>query len=249
MLRGDSNAVNDVITFQGVMPTQYQGFPMAVGESRQWTEYYAAQDLRGDEGTAKLSKLHSPDYHGTAIPSVEDWLNSESIGSSNSGVYDEMDKFLEELADRTPTEDEMMHSADGWGALEEMRIGKMLVPGALFPKDPAPLLANHNTKPWYVPARTTSYSGCPEKQSGSRTRSYACMLMSTCHVCILLVVFSVHGPFSKVRAGDDRHLQQGKSGQPPYIVPDGRWVACTLGKYSCHPRRHLAALLVRVSVL
>ena len=133
------------------MPTQYQGFPMAVGESRQWTEYYAAQDLRGDEGTAKLSKLHSPDYHGTAIPAVEDWLNSESIGSSNSGVYDEMDKFLEELADRTPTEDEMMHSADGWGALEEMRIGKMLVPGALFPKDPAPLLANHDTKPWYVP--------------------------------------------------------------------------------------------------
>lgn len=102
----------------GVMPTQYQGFPMkANGGAREWTEYYAAQDLRGAAGAEKLHTLHSPDYHGVAIPSVEEWLNTEKIGSGDSSLYDEVDAFLEELADRTPTEEELMHSADGWGGI------------------------------------------------------------------------------------------------------------------------------------
>lgn len=130
----------------------------ANGGAREWTEYYAAQDLRGAAGAEKLHTLHSPDYHGVAIPSVEEWLNTEKIGSGDSSLYDEVDAFLEELADRTPTEEELMHSADGWGALEELRTGKQLVPGALFPKDPAPLLSNHDTKPWYELVTTGTFS-------------------------------------------------------------------------------------------
>jgi hypothetical protein len=48
-------------------------------------------------------------------------LNSKNIGSHNSSEYNDVEKFLAELADRKPTADEIVHSAAGWGALEELR--------------------------------------------------------------------------------------------------------------------------------
>ena len=56
--------------------------------------------------------------------------------------------FKANVADRKPTEQEIMHQAERWGAVEELRRGgKPLAPGVLFPATGSgPLQAE--TDPW-----------------------------------------------------------------------------------------------------
>ena len=89
----------------GVMPTQYQGFPMKAGATREWTEYFttaavatgtatdtatgAAMDTaEGGKGSSPLDlhALHSPDYHGVAIPTVDAFLDDLHAALSLSGT-------------------------------------------------------------------------------------------------------------------------------------------------------------------
>lgn len=57
--------------------------------------------------------------------------------------------FKTNVADRTPTDQEILHRAERWGAIEELRRGgKPLASGALFPaqEDSNPLHAE--SEPW-----------------------------------------------------------------------------------------------------
>ena len=58
------------------------------------------------------------------------------IGSDKADhpVYDDFDEWMTKLADRAPTDGEIIHTGLGWGALEEMMTGKRMAPGATFPR-------------------------------------------------------------------------------------------------------------------
>eukprot|EP01043_Picozoa_sp_COSAG02_P019726 COSAG02_NODE_959_length_15647_cov_74.362748_12_plen_165_part_00 len=62
----------------GVMPTQYQGFPLQPQSSREWTEFFTTDVLDSSE----LESLMSPDYHGEAIPSADQLLESKGLSVS-----------------------------------------------------------------------------------------------------------------------------------------------------------------------
>ena len=152
----------------GVMPTQYQGFPMKAGATREWTEYFttaavatgtatdtatgAAMDTaEGGKGSSPLDlhALHSPDYHGVAIPTVDAFLDEKKVGGNHTAEFDRIDRFLERLADVTPVDEHILHSGAGWGALEALRRGKTLSPGTLFPVNKTLLMADRDIRPWF----------------------------------------------------------------------------------------------------
>eukprot|EP00037_Helgoeca_nana_P006494 m.59859 g.59859 ORF g.59859 m.59859 type:complete len:809 (+) comp17377_c0_seq1:82-2508(+) len=165
---GQNNLYTELQT--GVMPTQYQGFPMLSGGTREWTEYFASMDLESRKPSSQskrdgvstpsdlLKTLHAHDYHGTVIPAVEDWLDSINLGSNKSSTYDDVDTFLESIADRTPTPTELLHSSAGWGAVEQLLRGTPLAPGAIFPVDPAALAADLDVAPWFDLVSTGTFS-------------------------------------------------------------------------------------------
>ena len=140
---GSENKPNNSFTELqvGVMPTQYQGFPIAAGSTRQWTEYFTTDEL--DANVTAL--LKSTDYHGVVVPAADDWMARKSLGgrpeAPQTAAFDEMDGWLASVADRTPTEAQLLARAEPWGAVEEARRRAAgastieLAPGALFPAD------------------------------------------------------------------------------------------------------------------
>ena len=62
----------------GVMPTQYQGFPMQPQSTREWTEFFTTDSL--DSST--LESLLSADYHGEAIPTADQLLENKGLSVS-----------------------------------------------------------------------------------------------------------------------------------------------------------------------
>lgn len=105
-----------------------------------------------------LTTLHNKDYHGTVIPAVEDWLDSQNLGSKSSSEFDEIDAFLSSIADRTPTQSEILHSSAGWGVVEELLRGKSLASGTIFPVDEESLKADMDVAPWYDLVSTGTFS-------------------------------------------------------------------------------------------
>jgi len=78
--------------------------------------------------------LMSPDYHGSAIPTADQLLDAKGLGGNHTETFDDMDAwFKAHVADRKPLDKEIMHRAERWGAVEELRRGKPLAEGALFP--------------------------------------------------------------------------------------------------------------------
>ena len=76
---GQLNTYTELQT--GVMPTQYQGFPMPPAQTRQWTEFFSTTSLvEGEDGGPALRKLLShADYHGTVIPAVDEWMTKRKV--------------------------------------------------------------------------------------------------------------------------------------------------------------------------
>lgn len=62
----------------GVMPTQYQGFPLKPQTSREWTEFFTTDVLN----SSMLESLLSPDYHGDAIPMADRLLENKGLSVS-----------------------------------------------------------------------------------------------------------------------------------------------------------------------
>jgi hypothetical protein len=104
---------------------------LPAGTSREWTEFFTTDEL--DAPT--LDSLMAADYHGKAIPTADQLLETKGLGGNHTETFDEMDAwFKAHVADRKPTDKEILHRAERWGAVEEMRRdGRPLAAGALFP--------------------------------------------------------------------------------------------------------------------
>lgn len=83
----------------GVMPTQYQGFPMAAGEVFEWSELIMPIPELGAE---RMGKLYSDDYHGVAIEEVERLMAARGIGQRNSSHYDAINAWLTRVGKIAP---------------------------------------------------------------------------------------------------------------------------------------------------
>lgn len=115
----------------GVMPTQYQGWPMKRNSTRQWTEVFTTG---GASAHMRPSDLMDPDYHGKAIPAVDAWMDGRGIGSQNSSALDEVDAFLAALASTPPKPSDVLTYGEAYGGLEAQRLGvASLTPGTIWP--------------------------------------------------------------------------------------------------------------------
>lgn len=147
----------------GVMPTQYQGFPIDAGDTREWTEYFTTATLQNDSSASSMmKKLFSQDYHGIAINTIDKFLAEKSIGGSgddteDTAIFDDVDDFMTTLADRRPFESDILHYGLGWGALEELLLKQDLTPGSLFPSLTNQTLSRE-TRPWWELVRFGKFS-------------------------------------------------------------------------------------------
>ena len=66
----------------GVMPTQYQGFPLEPQSSREWTEFFTTETL----DPTQLESLMSADYHGEAIPAADQLLEAKGLSVSYAPI-------------------------------------------------------------------------------------------------------------------------------------------------------------------
>eukprot|EP00039_Didymoeca_costata_P014012 m.220702 g.220702 ORF g.220702 m.220702 type:complete len:200 (+) comp15921_c0_seq3:39-638(+) len=85
---------------------------------------------------------------GVAIGTVDTFLQKKRVGSSDTTEFDKVDAFMRKLADKPVTESDLLHSAVGWGALEEMLLKKSLASGAFFPKNVTKLKEERELRPF-----------------------------------------------------------------------------------------------------
>ena len=57
------------------------------------------------------------------MPAADELLAGKSIGGSDVLAYEDMDAWMATLADRKVTDAELLHHAESWGAIEELRRG------------------------------------------------------------------------------------------------------------------------------
>jgi hypothetical protein len=154
---GQNNMFTELQT--GVMPTQYQGFPIAAGASREWTEFFTTAEL----GPAELAAFQARDYHGEAIPAADAWMSARGVGATDGSAYAAMDAWLVGVADRVPTRAELLHAPAPWGGLEQARRGGgPLAPGALLLDGAAD--QDNETRPWHELLTAGAFSAASLRQ-------------------------------------------------------------------------------------
>eukprot|EP01062_Namystynia_karyoxenos_P073074 TRINITY_DN69916_c0_g1_i1.p1 TRINITY_DN69916_c0_g1~~TRINITY_DN69916_c0_g1_i1.p1 ORF type:complete len:812 (+),score=297.14 TRINITY_DN69916_c0_g1_i1:83-2437(+) len=133
----------------GPAHSQMHTFPVPKQSTVQWTEAFKA---RG----ADINRTHSADYWGPSGPvkEIEDWLASpDGIQFTD---FADLDQFLEDLAKKPPTPDQILHKGQPWGALHQALVKRNLAPGAPF--DSAVLMEDPRTRPWAELLSTGTFS-------------------------------------------------------------------------------------------
>ena len=148
-LAGGGKRQGDYTELQvGPAPTQMQTFPVPANSEKEWTEWF-----KGFNGNPDM--LNSANY-GDAMHEVDDWMRSDE-GMPKSIVND-ADNFLRGVSATAVTEDNVLVSGSGWGAVEELRLGHELVPGLTFSLPDPVSLHGREVRPWVELVRTGRFS-------------------------------------------------------------------------------------------
>jgi hypothetical protein len=106
-----------------------QTFPVPKNSQKEWTEWF--KGFNGDP-----TRLNDPNYN-EALGEVDTWIKSTD-GMPTSAIAD-VDRFMQGVSAMPVTDGDVQAYGSGWGAVEELRLGRPLVPGLTFslPADPA----------------------------------------------------------------------------------------------------------------
>ena len=107
----------------GPAPSQLHTFPVPKNSSYEWTEWFKSWE------SSDLSKLHSPIYK-EAVREVDKWMKSKD-GMQQKELED-IDKFMENLADVAPKKQNIIYEGMPWGGLREKLVGPIIQMGLLL---------------------------------------------------------------------------------------------------------------------
>ena len=108
----------------GPAPSQMHTFPIAKNSSYEWTEWFKSWN-NGDIG-----KLHSSHYND-AVDEVNKWMDSKE-GMSQTEL-DEIDQFMEQMADVKPLKENIVYEGMPWGGLREKLVGQPIIANGATP--------------------------------------------------------------------------------------------------------------------
>eukprot|EP00040_Diaphanoeca_grandis_P025146 m.138951 g.138951 ORF g.138951 m.138951 type:complete len:823 (+) comp30026_c1_seq1:97-2565(+) len=143
----------------GVMPTQYQSFPLdGSGGVREWTEFFTTDDL--NTNPSLLNTLHKGKYHSETVPACDDWMETRGLGGKNHSEYAMMDKFLKEHSAVGADDLKLLSSPPSqWGAIQQqLSNAKSLAGGVKFDLDVGKAMADRVSRPWAELATNGKFS-------------------------------------------------------------------------------------------
>eukprot|EP00944_MAST-04C_sp_MAST-4C-sp1_P004738 g4738.t1 len=108
----------------GPAPSQLHTFPVPKNSSYEWTEWFKSWE------SSDLSKLHSPIYK-EAVREVDKWMKSKD--GMQQKELDDIDKFMENLADVAPKKQNIIYEGMPWGGLREKLVGEPIIPNGATP--------------------------------------------------------------------------------------------------------------------
>ena len=146
-LAGGGKRQGDYTELQvGPAPTQMQTFPVPSKSVTEWTEWF-----RGFNGDTKA--LHSSKYDD-ALLEVDAWMRSQD--GMPKALLSNVDELLKHTSTRAA--DEVLEMGSGWGALEEMRLGRPLAPGLSFSLPDPNSFHGQEIQPWLELLRDGKFS-------------------------------------------------------------------------------------------
>ena len=78
---------------------------------------------------------------------MDAWI--KSTGGMRTSAIADVDRFMQGVSATPVTDGDVLAYGSGWGAVEELRLGRLLVPGLSFspPADPARYVCMHTHPP------------------------------------------------------------------------------------------------------